>query len=359
MLNFGFIGFGQVGGIFADNAKSLGYKALAFNTAKVDLQGLSELDSEEKTHLAGFEGAGKDRGIGEEAFLEHQDLIRGGIEEQFKHAHVLFPVFAIGGGTGSGMAGNVVRMLTDTFQTKVVSPILFLPDEEESLRAKMNALEAFTDISSIEEIGTTFMIDNQQVMNLYESHPLHEKYERSRIDFLTGLHAFNQTTDKKSPISNLDSMDLLTVLSERGQGMITEAPLSKEEAKDPEQLAKRMNHASSFGIHAKNNLQHISKSATLYNIPTAWTASLKPEAYLHNLGLPLETFTGIYESERSDIAALFTGLPFPSSILKRYEETIKENEKQVISSLNHVRSQTYDAKQNWTKDLKRKRRIKM
>ena len=72
MLNFGFIGLGQVGGIFSDDAKRLGYASLAINTASVDLNTLSTLSEDEKIHLYGYEGAGKDRSIGNEAFLTHQ-----------------------------------------------------------------------------------------------------------------------------------------------------------------------------------------------------------------------------------------------------------------------------------------------
>jgi tubulin-like protein CetZ len=359
MLRFGFIGIGQVGGLFADEAKRIGYPSLSINTASLDLESLSSLEANEKIHLIGYEGAGKDRSIGEEAFLEHQNMIVERVKEGMDDCHVIFPIFAIGGGTGSGMAGFMTRLLTEIFDSKVICPILFLPDEDESLRTKMNALESFGDISTIEEIGATFMIDNQRVLEMYGSLPLQEKYQHSRIDFLQFLHNMNEMTKKHSGISNLDSMDLLTVLSERGQGIAVDTTLLKKEIEQPKTLGEKVEKLCQTSIHVPNTMKHLTKSAIAYEVPKEWTTTFNPDRFLRTFSVPLETFNGIYSEQEAKLYALFTGLPYPNHILNRFEETIKQNEKHVLQSLQHARTQTYDAKHSWTNTLKRKRKIKM
>lgn len=359
MLKYGFVGFGQVGGLFANDAKGCGERALAFNTAQVDLKGLEALDETECIHLVGYEGAGKDRGIGEEAFFNHQEMIAERIKNKMNDCHVLFPIFAIGGGTGSGMCAYTSRMLTELFPTKVVCPILFLPDDVESLRSKMNALEAFSELSNIEEIGAIFMIDNQRVMSTYTALPLKEKYEQSRLECLRLLLHLNHVTDRNSSISNLDSMDLLTTFSEKGQAVVFQIQLLKKELEQPVLIGKRLLHQARYGIHAENELKQMTKASLVYELPSEWTSVLKSEALLGELATPLETFVGVYPQNEASLTTLFTGLAYSSPALHRFEMAIKENENHIIHSLDVARTQTYDAKQSWTNSLKRKRKIQI
>jgi len=360
MLKFGFVGVGQVGGLFVDEAKKYNHETLAFNTANIDLNVLTHLEKQEKVHLIGYNGAGKDRSIGEEAFLSHKEMISERIFEKMKECHVIFPVFAIGGGTGSGMSALLTKTLTEIFTDKVISPILFLPDRNESLRAKMNALEAFSEISAIEDIGAMFTIDNQKVMELNHSFTLKEKYEMTRKELIEMLNHFNKSTVKESDISNLDKMDFLTALSERGCAMITELSIDTEDVKKPTQLGTRFEKSLEFSIFSKSNLAHLSKVALLAEVESELTKSLKLESIFNEIGTPLEVFTGIYETEKeSTLHVLLTGLPFPTELLKEMEEDVRIKEDQIVKTLDSARNQSFSVKSSWTNSLKRNRRIKV
>lgn len=363
MLKFGFIGVGQVGGLMADLAKEFHHESLAINTAKVDLNVLQHLEDNEKFHLVGYEGAGKDREIGKEAFLMHQDVIIEKIKERMKDCHVLFPVFALGGGTGSGITGSLLQLLVETFEDKVVSPIAFLPSRSESLRCKMNALEAFSELSMIEDIGSTFIIDNQQVMDLHHSFTLQERYVHTRLEFMNLLYTFNEFTNRESEISNLDNMDLLTVLSERGCSMLSEVTFEEEETIDDETVSNQLLSSLKYSVYAETTYHSFTKVACLLECPSSVTTTLNLDHALKHIGNPLESFKGIYETEKSKektkLSILIAGLPFPTMKLKQMEQDIKENEENFMQNITTSREQTFSVKDSWTTSLKKKRKIKM
>lgn len=359
MLKYGFIGFGQVGGMVADLAKKMNYQAIAINTANVDLNNLENLDKSDKVHLLGYEGAGKDRSVGQEAFYNHQKMIKDRIHESMQDCHVLFPIFALGGGTGSGMSGLVTEMLCDMYDDKVVAPIVFMPDSDESPRAIMNALEAFAELSSHEETGAVFAIDNKKIFDLTDGETLKQKYETARLDVLMLLDLFNKRTEESSEFSNFDEMDLLTVLSERGVAMVSSLGVGEEHIKNHEKLAERMMNSWKKSIFADTDMKQIARSALILDTPPELTQQLKLDTAFHSIGRPLEIFTGIFKSHDAKLHTLITGLPYPHSLLKELEENVEKNEKRLTENLDKVRTQSFAAKSCWTVSLKRKRKIKV
>jgi len=363
MLKIGFLGFGQAGSLFADVARKEGFQSLAFNTAQVDLDVLDHLDAADRMHLGGFEGAGKNRDIGLEAFSEHEDIIKETISNKFHDYHILMPVFALGGGTGSGMAPSVINLLTSLFETKVISPILLLPHDRESLRAKMNTLEAFATISENEDIGATFIFDNQKVNDMYPSFTISERHDKLRETFIKLVKRFNEATERHSRISNLDAMDLLTVFSERGCALFSDLNIEEKECNNPASIGDRLLHSFEFSPYTTTDYSHLSKVAVIGEYPEEFTRHITTDALFENISIPLEVFTGIYPTDSSGednkLYSLTTGLPFPNNRLKQYEASIQQEEQNVIKSLKIAREQQYQNKKEWTDSLKSKRRIKM
>lgn len=358
MLNFGFIGLGQVGGVFSDETKQLGYSSLAINTASVDLNTLSTLSNDEKIHLYGYEGAGKDRSIGNEAFFTHEEKIKEKVIEIMKDCHVIFPVFALGGGSGSGMASSLCKMLTDTFPHKVISPILFLPHEKESIKSKMNTLESFSEISLNENLGAMFIFDNQKILDLNQSLNLREKFRQTRKDFLEMLHFFNKQTVLESDLSNLDKMDLLTTLSERGVALLSKIGIDENDLKDLERIENRLLHSFEYSPYVDCEIKNITKAALIVHLPANLTANLTVDAIFNKIDKPIEIFTGIFEKEeRAKLHTLITGLRFPMKKLKEFEESIKMDEDRIYETIEQSRNQTFHVSKSWTEPLKRKKKL--
>jgi tubulin-like protein CetZ len=358
MLKFGFLGFGQVGGNICELAKMYQFPVLAVNTANVDLNVLKTLEKSEKVHLIGYEGAGKDRSVGREAFLQHEESIRERIVEAFHDVHVIFPVFALGGGTGSGMVGPAVQMLTELYHDKVISPIVYMPSRSESSRSKMNALEAFSELSMIEETGATLIIDNNKVLERNNNYSLKEKYRRASESLIGLLDYFNRQTESESTIANLDKMDLLTVLSERGSMMIAGYGVSEEHVKQASKMEETMVRSWEHSILAMPDTRYSSKAAFIVEMPEEMTAHLKIEESFYRIGKPLEVFSGVFESSHAKIYSMVTGMSYPTHLLKEMEEDIQKSEKEIVESLDKARSQTFSVKASWTNSLKRNRKVK-
>ena len=66
-LEFGVIGSGQGGSRLAESLHRLGYTALAFNTASIDLEPIKIPEANKYLFEYGLGGAGKDRNVGHQA----------------------------------------------------------------------------------------------------------------------------------------------------------------------------------------------------------------------------------------------------------------------------------------------------
>lgn len=359
MLNFSFIGLGQVGGLFSNHAKKVGYPSLAVNTASIDLKSLDALDNEEKIHLIGYEGAGKDRNVGYEAFVDHIDMLSDAFQAKLSDSHVIFVALALGGGSGSGMAPALINYLLETFPNKVISPILYLPHDNENTKSIMNAIECFSEISDIKETGATFIFDNKKINELNQSLRLKEKYSSTRAEFLNLLDTFNNHTGKHSDLANLDKMDLLTTLSERGAALISEMGVGEDDVLNPSKMGERLMRTWEFSPFSNTDLTHISKGAFLTTISSDLTTNFTIEEMFVKLGKPLELFSGLYTSkERSVMYSLVTGLSYPMRKLKKLEEQVKSNEKLTSKTIENARNQKFSTKK-WSDSLKQTRKIKI
>jgi cell division GTPase FtsZ len=332
---------------------------MAINTAMVDLSGLDQLESSEKIHLLGYEGAGKDRSIGLEAFLEHKEKIRERINEMYKDCHIIFPVAALGGGTGSGMIAPCVDLLIEMFESKVVSPIVFTPYKKESKRAIMNALEAFSELSLIEDIGSLFIIDNQKVLERFQEVSLKEKFKRSNEQIIGMIDLYNKRTNQESSVSNLDQMDLLTVLSERGSAIFSGFGIGEDHIDNGKKMAEKLKKSWSHSIYAETDTNKILRAAFVVDIPEELTKKLQVDSFFDEIGKPLEVFSGIFDSNDARLYTLITGLSFPTRLLKELEESVQKDEKQIIETMDGARTQSFTVKSSWTESLKRKRRVKI
>jgi cell division GTPase FtsZ len=359
MLKYGFIGLGQVGGSFVDLAKKYNYPCLAINTARVDLAVLKNLGQGEKMHLTGYEGAGKDRRIGKESFEETKAAIIERITEKLSGVHVIFPVFALGGGTGSGMAPDMIAMLSELFPDKVVSPICFMPDRSESARAKINALDAFSEISTQNDVGAMFVMDLKKMYDQRMGVSLTQKYEQAKGQLLSLLHLFNEQTIAESPLANLDDMDLLTAFSARGAAVISQVPLDEDHIEAANLMGERIVKSWALSSLADVDPGVIGKLVMVAQLPLAMTSSFRLEEAFDKIGKPLEIFTGIYENEEPCLYTFASGMMYPGDILKELEEAVVQEEKRLVENLERTTSQTFSANQSWSVALSSKKRVRL
>lgn len=101
-FKFGFIGAGQGGGKLAESFHNLGYgRVAAINTADQDL---ATINIPNKMKFGSAQGAGKNRSIAKEAFLNHKEDVIDLMKRSFGNdIDRVFVTVGAGGGTGAGV----------------------------------------------------------------------------------------------------------------------------------------------------------------------------------------------------------------------------------------------------------------
>ncbi len=164
-----FIGFGQAGGKVVDlfvgddlKRETHHFRALAVNTARTDLMGLSHIAMKNRiligqTVVKGH-GVGTDNETGARITAEEIDSIMSAIDHIGTHEIEAFVVIAgLGGGTGSGGTPVLVRHLKQTYKEPVYV-LGIVPAPEEGRLYSYNAARSLATI--VKEADNTFLFDN-------------------------------------------------------------------------------------------------------------------------------------------------------------------------------------------------------
>lgn len=338
-LNLGFIGIGQCGGNIANEFAKLGYKAVAINTSLTDLEKLEHIHKNNRLLINfGLQGAGKNPEIGRAAFEEHIEEVMHLLEQVFGNEHdMIFVCAGLGGGTGSGIAPVLSQILTE--QGFTVGMIVTIPSDIESAKVKIVALNAFEEISQLENIGAIFIIDNAKTTKLPSQIGIKTKYSIVNENMALKIDAVNKMTVFSSEMA-FDARDLLTLLSTRGYAVIATAEIEDiSSIKESEVLAQSARSALDSSIFANTDFAMTKGCALLFELPEGGSHYLTEEAISKlqkEFGSPFEVFTGIYESKKKkrevSLHILASGLPFPFERLKKIQHEI-ESKADMLSAL--------------------------
>jgi tubulin-like protein CetZ len=354
MLRIGFMGIGQAGGRFCQLAKAAKYQSIVLNTAQVDLDGLTGIEPMKKLHLKGYEGAGKDRFVAKEAFDAHVAQIRHFASTHLADMHIICVAAALGGGTGSGMVKEVAELLCDIFPSKVIMTFLFLPMQDESLKNKMNAIEAFSEISAVEDTGAMFLASSDIIKERHRNMPLYEQYTLASMAFLSDLYSLQQKTKMQSVYSNIDDMDVLTALSERGCAMLSS--FTYDDPLDSSTIQSRMEASWRYNMLQVGETTEIAKAVIVVEA----TSGVPELSTLLPSGIkPYELYQGAFLSGTNKVTTLLTGMALPYAIMRRYQEDVEQDEKQVEKMLHKRRTERYETDRVWTEQMRRKRNIRV
>ena len=153
-----FIAVGAAGANVVQMLEKKGYKAYYINLAKQDLD---LINSPNKLHISGGEGASKNRSKAKKVLSESIDEVMNVLEQQITEEYI-FVVFSLGGGSGSGIGAFLASVLAEN-PDKKVGLVIILPAMNESLQARINAYEALAEIVELKnELCSIFILDNNQ-----------------------------------------------------------------------------------------------------------------------------------------------------------------------------------------------------
>ena len=178
-MKLAMIGFGQAGGKIVD--KFLEYdkntgsgivrSAVAVNTAKADLLGLTHIPEENRVLIGQARvkghGVGADNELGAEIAEEDIDEIQGAIDSIPVHEVDAFLIVAgLGGGTGSGGSPVVAKHLKRIY-TEPVYGLGVLPGSDEGGIYTLNAARSFQTF--VREVDNLMVFDNDSWRQTGES----------------------------------------------------------------------------------------------------------------------------------------------------------------------------------------------
>lgn len=306
----GFIAVGQAGGNIGVKLEQKGYKVLFVNTSKEDLETLGSVKY--KHHIKDGEGCNKDRLKAKKAAASDFEEIARKIEEGIDTDFV-FVIFSAGGGTGSGSGPMIADLLLSdiaegNINIKNVGLITILPALNETVKANINAYECFSEISQIEGLSSTFIIDNE----LGDKMVLNSKFVNTFTSFL------DIPSKHKSERGNIDKAEIMESL--RAPGMIKVVQVSSKDSK-VENVIEKFDKS----IYAENEHDGIVKYITISKAGNFDTEILQKET-----GIPIDVFETY--NEHSTICCL-SGLTYPAGRLNKTYDSVNEKKDRVMKAM--------------------------
>lgn len=355
MLKFGILGIGQCGSSIAEYAYTKGFKAVIANTAKVDLKKAEYIPEDCKIHLGG-RGAGRERIIGTEAMINNAEIVLKKCRQQFDDCDAVFVAASGGGGTGSGGLPIGLEILMNF--KKYVGSVIVLPDNNESPKAKMNTLECFSQISELEDLGSVFIIDNNEAKKINPHSSRNQIYKITNKEIIDLLVELNYLTDKPSYVSNFDAGDLLSVIQERGYTLLSKTEYYSNNNESKYDIAKTIRQSWKQNYQPYFNDGQILKGAIIGKIDEKLSSKVDVNLIFEETGIPYD-FNDIYfhnekinknqniNQFKNIFYTILSGLSFPNSRLDKLNNNVKKIESRLIENFNLSQNQKFEC-DNWS-----------
>lgn len=306
----GFIAIGQAGGNIGKLFEEKGYTVLYLNTSREDLETLG--DAKYTYHIADGDGCNKDRGKAKRLVVEDFDNISREIYEKMD-VSMVYVVFASGGGTGSGCGPMLIDLLIGDVREnpghiRNVGAITVIPGEGESVKAHINCYECFGELTSIEGIASTLVIDNSRGDKL--------QLNRSLVNtFCNFLDIPRWCKDKRG---NIDRAEIEETLKARGMLVVSRIP------------ARKSSTASVLESFRNGIFAPIEQDRVIKYIAIASSGDVDVPAIQKEAGVPVDVFQTY--SDRATICCL-AGLNYPVGRLEQvYQKAVKHQE-QIIRNM--------------------------
>lgn len=306
----GILALGAGGGNVGVKFYLAGYPSLFVNSAKLDLDSLTEVDEKYKYHIPGGEGCNKNRKKSKELFRKDIDNIINEVKEKLPGIEYLFIIGSAGGGTASGILASMKRIFMNELGIKACIIITILPNTRlESVKALINAYETLAEIEALSEPGMTIILDNDKLSNKMRINEMFFCY----LDALL-------TNTSSSTLGNVDNAEIEELISTPGMAIISK--LGKEKT-DTQQLISTFHN----NIYAPMEDDGVIKYLGLINAGRGREICI--EDIYKEVGTPFDTFNG-YEADATVCALVGLSLPYKKmseikEIIDSSKETIKRN----------------------------------
>lgn len=321
-VNVGVVGVGQCGSKLAEEFYNRGYSAVAINTAMQDLKPIKMPERQKLFLDFALGGAAKDLETGAAAAEEYADAILNMLEESFEDNEVLMLITSGGGGTGSGSAETMVKLMAQL--DKPLTVVYVLPLSSEDTLAKHNSIQTLSKLAKLAKediVNSLMVVDNAKIELLHPGKSMAEFWRAANNAIVEPLHLFNKLSSTPSEYTSLDPMDFTRIFVGTGDcalyGMIEIEDYLEEDAIAEAVITNVENGllASEFDLKQTRSAGVIvtGSKEILQQIPaTNIEYGFAMVNKLCNEGT--QVFRGVYEVPNQDslkVYSLFSGLGLP------------------------------------------------
>lgn len=300
MLNkIGFIAIGQMGGNIGSLLEKENVNGLFINSSKEDLD---TLHVKNKYHIKDGEGCAKNRKLSKQLFKDDIENILKEINKVIDK-EIIFVIGSSSGGTGSG-ALPLISDYISTATNKTVCVITTLPNNKESVQAKINTIDMFKELSQVNKIGATLIIDNNKNSNVIE---LNHKFISVFKNFLN-IHSETNIS------GNIDQREIHQLL--KSNGVLSIKNMDKGIIKE-QYIVKN--------IKSNNILADIEDDKEIKYLLYSGSKAILDEQYMKNeLGSYIDSYK--CNNRKTNLIAL-SGLTLPYKRLEEIQEAVNVFEK--------------------------------
>ena len=340
-LELGIIGSGQAGSRLSESLYTLGYKALAFNTAMQDLEHI-QLPEENKIFLDySLGGASKDQQIGNNAAEAHRDVIAAKIEDHLGDCQMFVFCTSLGGGSGGGSIDTMIDIMS--LSSKPIIVITVLPMLNEDAQTKDNALKALSKLTKhvqSRKIHNLIVVDNAKIESIYSSVSSMDFYRVSNEAIVKPLDVFNTFSSKPSNVKSLDPMEFTKILIDGG-GLSLYGEMTVHNYEEETSLAEAVIQNLTSGLLAEGFDLKQAKYVGCMFLANSKVWSKLPSASINyamamiqdHAGTPQGVFKGIYETDCPDdvvkVYSFFSGLGLPDSRVEELKAEVSTQLKEL------------------------------
>ncbi|MGL6174913.1 MAG: hypothetical protein ACRC1P_09950 [Cellulosilyticaceae bacterium] len=223
MGQIGFIGIGEGGGNICRKLHDVGFKNVFYiNSAMKDLKKI-DATAENSYHIPAALGCARNRDLAKQYVKENYDIILSHVQQKMSNLKIVYLVFSMAGGTGSGMSPILLSGLIKRMPHIKFGTMSIIPNRISSPKMKYNACECYSELCDVisknedaYDFASSFFINND---NICEENVITSSLDLVDNAFISRFHDLCMVEDSKGSV---DSAEILTVLSVPGNALVYE-----------------------------------------------------------------------------------------------------------------------------------------
>ena len=325
------IGVGNAGNQFVNHAFNEGYDSVfAINTSEKDLSDVN-LNANIPAFLVGDEarGAGQNRQKAKDLFQYNGKQLFGlyKFTDRIQEADIVYVTGSTDGGSGSGIAPELVKLLSMIYSNKIIIYIGSLPKiSTPAANSHKNMIECLNEINAL---NVPYMLAD---LSHYEDIDNHIAYRDIAKHIVTSIDIINGKYLNTTNADSIDENDMRTIISEPGYlstyilDKITSSQLENETIQS--MIIKLINKSPSVTIQKDKIIKQI---GIISNCPSDILEVSKTGNFaelVNFIGIP----RGIFKNEAitygntGQFMTILSGMSLPYNRILQAYEIIERNE---------------------------------